>query len=266
MSTTMRAALACAAGAFVGALIALEIAGVFWWVGLLAGAMIGYLGYNPTATVRAIPIAWKAACATGKQGIVGTARFAPAFFAIASTIAGSLYLFGAVIILTSVPEVSLDTFEAIEAMVFHPMTDAIIVIMTLVVAPMAMAAIVTSTMTPPDKLWRYHFFAIYFWYIPRAFYHAALGTPVIANAVGRELVAIALGVPQIAATIGRFAVYLYREIHSDLRTMCAVDAALGASVGYFSGSPAIGAVAGLILGFINYAFVTRCVLKIIPRG
>jgi len=42
-----------------------------------------------------------------------------------------------------------------------------------------------------------------------------------------------------------------------------VDAALGTAVGYFTGNPLIGAVAGGLLGVVNYEIITVRVMKLV---
>lgn len=53
-------------------------------------------------------------------------------------------------------------------------------------------------------------------------------------------------------------------IHSECRTICFVDAALGTGVGLYFGSPILGAVIGGLLGLVNYYVVSIKILKIKP--
>ena len=65
--------------------------------------------------------------------------------------------------------------------------------------------------------------------------------------------------------IGRFVKYFFILIHSDELTLCAVDAAIGASLVYFwfAGSPLTGAVTGGLFGILNYEVVSKRLLKIL---
>lgn len=54
------------------------------------------------------------------------------------------------------------------------------------------------------------------------------------------------------------------NVHSKLRTLCFMDATIGATVGYFCGSPILGAVIGGLLGAINYELVSIRWLKLVP--
>lgn len=38
---------ACAIGSFIGALVALELQPLWWWLGLVIGGLVGYLSYEP---------------------------------------------------------------------------------------------------------------------------------------------------------------------------------------------------------------------------
>jgi hypothetical protein len=61
-----------------------------------------------------------------------------------------------------------------------------------------------------------------------------------------------------ADVLGRFGKVLFKIVHSDLRLVCGIDAAIGAAVGHFVGSAFLGALAGGFLGILNYeAFCIR---------
>lgn len=53
--------IASALGAFIGSLVALQLNAYLWWLGLIAGGLVGYLSYEFKAVLRAIPVAWHAA-------------------------------------------------------------------------------------------------------------------------------------------------------------------------------------------------------------
>lgn len=64
--------------------------------------------------------------------------------------------------------------------------------------------------------------------------------------------------------IWRFFVRTFVYVHSERRTICFVDAALGAMAGFYFGSAIIGMVVGAVLGFVNYEFVSIRWLKLVP--
>ena len=63
---------------------------------------------------------------------------------------------------------------------------------------------------------------------------------------------------------GRFLVRTFIYVHSERRTICFVDATIGAVTGYFMGEALLGAVIGAILGSVNYEIVSIRWLKLIP--
>ena len=64
--------------------------------------------------------------------------------------------------------------------------------------------------------------------------------------------------------LGRFGWQVFIRIHSQKRLICGTDAMIGAGIGYLAGSAIIGALAGALIGLVNYELVTRRWL--IPRG
>jgi uncharacterized membrane protein YeaQ/YmgE (transglycosylase-associated protein family) len=64
---------------------------------------------------------------------------------------------------------------------------------------------------------------------------------------------IALGVA--AKMIGRFIARAFVYVHSKRRTLCFVDATIGAASGFFLGSAVVGAIIGAILGVVNYELI-----------
>src|SRR5437016_6103600 len=54
---------ACAFGATIGTMIALQVNHNVWWLGLAVGFVTGYLSYEFKAVITAVPRAWKAAVA-----------------------------------------------------------------------------------------------------------------------------------------------------------------------------------------------------------
>lgn len=52
MSESFRSFIAGALGALVGSLVALEVSPTFWWIGMVVGGLIGYVGYAPITAWR----------------------------------------------------------------------------------------------------------------------------------------------------------------------------------------------------------------------
>jgi hypothetical protein len=65
--------------------------------------------------------------------------------------------------------------------------------------------------------------------------------------------------------VGKFFMELFQYIHSDVRLLCGMDAAIGAGVGYFAGDMLIGALFGGAFGLLNYKIVRTYIFKISPQ-
>lgn len=63
----------------------------------------------------------------------------------------------------------------------------------------------------------------------------------------------------------RFIVRTFVYVHSERRTICFVDATLGAAFGFLLGSAILGAMIGAVLGIINYEIVSVRWLRLIPK-
>jgi hypothetical protein len=57
---------------------------------------------------------------------------------------------------------------------------------------------------------------------------------------------------------------LFLLIHSEMRLLCLFDAALGSVIGYFAGNVLIGAIAGGVLGVLNFEILSRRILRLVP--
>ena len=83
-------------------------------------------------------------------------------------------------------------------------------------------------------------------------------------AIGEELISIVSAALFVTKEIGCFFARAFRYVHSERRTLCFVDAFLGAIAGFFLGSAILGAGIGAVLGVINYEIVSIRWLKIVP--
>jgi hypothetical protein len=62
-----------------------------------------------------------------------------------------------------------------------------------------------------------------------------------------------------------YTVQLVRLVHSDLRLLCGVDAAVGVLVGWQFGSPLLGTLIGGAFGALSYRIVSMRILKLAPK-
>jgi hypothetical protein len=67
-----------------------------------------------------------------------------------------------------------------------------------------------------------------------------------------------------AKIVWAFIALVFVYVHSARRTICFVDATLGAAIGFSYGSAIIGFVAGFALGVINYEIISVRLLKLAP--
>jgi len=86
----------------------------------------------------------------------------------------------------------------------------------------------------------------------------------IANAMISTASAVVVATRFVGDEMKNFVVRTFIYVHSERRTICFVDAALGALAGFFFGSAAVGAAVGAMLGIINYELVSVRWLKLVP--
>ncbi len=71
--------------------------------------------------------------------------------------------------------------------------------------------------------------------------------------------------PFVWTACRQFFVNGFIYVHSERRTLCFVDATIGASFGFGFGSAIVGAFVGAMLGLVNYEFVSVRMLKLAPK-
>lgn len=91
----------------------------------------------------------------------------------------------------------------------------------------------------------------------------AVHTP---SAIARAVPATINSVRQIVNTLVQFVTDVFVYVHSQRRTICFVDATIGAAIGYTFGSAIIGTIAGALLGVLNYEIVSVRLLRLIPSS
>ncbi|OGZ36037.1 MAG: hypothetical protein A2V60_01840 [Candidatus Portnoybacteria bacterium RIFCSPHIGHO2_01_FULL_39_19] len=73
-----------------------------------------------------------------------------------------------------------------------------------------------------------------------------------------------IGLVKLAKLMTKFIKTIFITIHSEIRLLCGVDAAIGTAIGYFAGNAIIGAIAGGLFGLLNYEVVSRRILRLVP--
>ncbi len=245
---------ACFLGAFIGALVALQLQPQLWWIGLVIGGFAGYLSYEFKAVLRAVPTAYSAARGWRPDGEFWKVkvRNIGIFIGLTQTMLVGLFL---AFVHTPSAAISI-TPESWNAIAL--MTVVMHVMMGLCGFTMPARDRRGEIIYMPDSYSEMNPFKVYLWHLPRATFFAVrwmiVGLP--------QALAFCL---RVAGFLKRFSVFLFREIHSDARLLCACDASIGAAIGYFTGNAVVGGIAGGIFGVLNYEVVSKRLLHIEVR-
>ncbi|MEK7659967.1 MAG: hypothetical protein AAB343_02080 [Patescibacteria group bacterium] len=265
--------LACAFGALIGTLTALEIATRFeygsnlWVIGAFVGGIAAYVAidfrhfcagvahsYRRTIAWRPDLLWWKAlaAMASGVAtmycSIVGASGAVCAYFSDTpmSFAISALYLMFALSVfgaLFSCLLVSASTSGAIDVADREwRLRNTIAIGWTMILYCNPISAVLGSF---------------------RGMKWVAVRTP---SAIARAVSATISSVRYTASTIAQFVAGIFVYVHSQRRTICFVDATIGAAIGYSFGSAIIGAVAGALLGVLNYEIVSVRLLQLVPSS
>lgn len=243
--------LACAFGAGIGSLVALQLSHWFWWLGLLVGGLTGYLSYEWKRVVQAVPQAFRTATSWRSPNHAIVHGFWVGIIA------------WNIMFLLLLPFLIRTLIKPLDPLTLSS-TRQIGALPWLILVPIAVAIICFFVPMLPDEFGRSYMedvdwtktlkrFAfntfpliLLFWHLPRG--------------LGR----LVLLTPKLVRFCKRFAWQMFIRIHSEKRLICGVDAMLGAAIGYMAHHAIIGALAGGIIGLINHAIVTERWLK--PRG
>ena len=242
---TVKVMLAVFVGGFAGAMIALQFTVNFWWIGLMAGGLIGYLAYDPIQAIKAIPTAASTAWKHSSGSLSTYFKFM--FKEWHNLLRGSWLIFLIIFWMFSFLYVA-SGFDSIDGMsfkaafimiasftfIFGQLFGAILSATSLDKTSNAMFTILIKYLNP---------LRVFGYSLPRGLWY------------GRILLL------KFTAT---FTVTLFKLIHSDLRLLCGIDAAIGAAIGYFTINPLLGATIGAAWGLFNYWLISVKLLKLVP--
>lgn len=262
MKNSLKIFVACAAGALIGALTALQLKGWWWLLGMPIGALGGYLFYEGKKVIEAIPKAFKASFAMRRnvpkvaKKIVQEVGFRPfLLLALAVWLIVSLHIKDSVTMITA-NVVFLWLFLLFLAVSFLTMLFSFFsFIFVCVSGDEKMVNFFGEPLSGFEKFSRSQFLVFLkdiclgvvksLWGIIKIPWYLVRGLWWLAKVLFLHL----------PKATGKFVWTVFKLIHSDIRVLCTVDAALGAAVGYFAGSAIIGAAAGGLLGVVSYALV-----------
>lgn len=247
--------MACFFWSIYGALIALQMNPALWWVGMSVGALVGYISLEFMSVIRAVSGAFKSvsvwrpnkfywkAVISGFVGTIGAAQTA--------CLALSMFV---------VAGVKWDAVKYEEWVAFLIVCMGASIISPLFLLPIALDPKDNGdgTYTPSCTYGQTNPVSVIFWWIPNGIWFVAKRTPRILM----RCVPVSYDVARILKVI---LVAVFTEIHSDIRLLCGCDAAIGAMIGYFSGSAIIGGIVGGILGVLDYELVSKRLLHVEAR-
>lgn len=258
---TAQLVVACFLGAFVGTLVALEVAGHFWWLGTLVGALTAYLGCGWREVITAIPRAFRKVV-TWRSTLDFRAALLYGFYTmiIASGVIPLMLLIGVVGDLEAPVTVSQSVINSLVVSVFWCSLVFVAffgVTLRINQSPEAAKEVREKIPTLRKAAWRYNalttpFIVVYFvlwvcvWVLKR-----------LPTAAGRLPTAAGAVVWGIASFCG----LLFLIIHSGRRLTCAAAGATGTAIGYAAGSASVGGLSGALIGLVAYEFVAKRLLK-----
>ncbi|MFH1990358.1 MAG: hypothetical protein ABIJ19_00690 [Patescibacteria group bacterium] len=256
MEKTVKIFFACAAGAGIGSVVALQFVAWLWWLGMLAGGLAGYILYDLQVVLSAIKTAWLQMTDdfSGKATII-------VLKSLSCLVVGALSL-----VLTVVPGLILISWSfggydvadlsfiriAFLAAVFWAILSISIWLSFLMMGDCCNAENNRIAMGFGFLLIRSNPFLFYFYWLPKGIIWLLRRLPGYCC--------------KGAKIIGQFIKTVFVLIHSNERLLCMVDAAIGVVVFHFTGNNIfLGMLAGGALGVINYEVISVRLLKLVPR-
>lgn len=250
---TWRIFVCCLLCAGVGTFISLEINKYFWWVGVLTGGFLGYLSYDSKKVILAIPKAWQVAkgCKIDwhKISIVmkGVGNFFISCFGFSLNASVPLltlfYYFreetGVKFLLFMQTFIFfIAVFAGIESIIFSPRLEELML----------------EINGLGKRLRKANFFRVYFYLLPKGIFWCVKKIPL-------GVITAVKGAGCGSVILVRFIKHLFILIHSERRLLCTTDSAIGTLIGYLCGSIVIGAIAGGVIGILNYELVSKRILR-----
>lgn len=255
--------IACFFGAFVGGITALEIAArfeygsYFWGIGALLGGIVAYFivdfaqvrtgvlrAYNNVVNWQPNLLYWKAVI-VNMTYMMSVTIYVVLFFSLPYSMIGVI------------------SGERVEMVVMSILIVSAIMLIIVLILSLLISLDELSRGENEGREWRYRLKLLRS--IRRNLGHIETLNPVTATCFLAALLWRSLPkLHKIPRLLWNFVLTFVRYIHSERRTLCFIDAALGATVGYYFGSAVIGAVVGAILGVINYELVSVRWLKLSP--
>lgn len=275
---TKKIAIACFVGALIGTAVALSVAPLFWWLGMLTGFGAGYLCYDLKEVREKAPIAWKA---TVKRGpIVLNWLKKPHPFLCLNLVID-------VLVIRFLWWLFLDTGPVAEG---HRVGGIALSLFFSFLACLFILAIIIKLTEESSKkekcYWVSSFFCIggiegyrkiqvTYWNVYRLLLKG-LFTVVLWPALRFIFYKVWASLFRGIWTLICFAAKLFKLIHSHKRVLCGIDSAIGVALTYILlGTKAVtpgqqlmvvicGGIIGAVIGVLNYEIISKRLLHLAP--
>ncbi len=261
----MQIFLACAFGALIGGILAIQLAKFFWplWIlSAVSGGFVAYLSINLQEVIQACVFAWRKTVSwrpnKDKIGLVVLSFLA----GISSAITVGLWFFSCVLL--CVVSSSLNTYEWVANSVI-----LVILLIGSIIIGMLFAFFSSFESIETLRESRPKFQSVlktcnpmngFFLVLLKAAILTIKYSPIILwfviKNIPKTIVAIGQSLVVGSVTIAKIARLVFITIHTELRLLCLCDAAFGAIVGFFTGNVLLGAIVGGLLGVLNFELIS----------
>ena len=272
-----RIVIAVGIGSFTGSYAALQMPR-YWVLGILIGACTGYFAYRPMQVCRSIRRAFVQVFGDGRLGdrqyVLGMLRWS----------LGTVYYFAFPILLA---------FVAGNLYGDHFSFFVLFLVLSIVIGGLALVAragVIASSKDNTGDITRTFFICMlippmnficpllylawaFFTTIPRVaarlprFFsrsdlHVMDRARSIYGSFRSEIRLFAHTLGVIGSDLAKFVKAVYKMIHTDIRKLCMVDAAIGSVLGLALVNPLLGAIIGAAFGAFNYFIISLRVLEL----
>lgn len=245
---TLKIFIACATGSALGTFVSLGLNHQWWPLGLVLGFVTGYLSYEYRQVAAAVSTAWRKVSSwqpDKERWKLAAMLVIPVAGCSLTMILGA---FGPLYLLYLFEGNMMIIYGLLVFTTFVPIVCGVLIPLLLYYSAIPGEQIVECRKLFLDL----NPFRVYLRLVPKY--------------TLRGVIYFIRKVPAIFSlgfSLGwRFLKEFLLIIHSDIRLLCGVDAAIGAAIGYFAGSVMVGLAAGGLFGVLNYEIVSKKLLKI----
>lgn len=255
MNKSLKIFVACFLGAGIGTLTALQLNGYFWWLGLLAGGLVGYLAYEFKKVLEAIPKAWRAVI-TWRPNWKNAGMLLLVWILLTPWM---ILLFG---LMGSLSE-GLEGFKSMALVIC--LTTSLVTFFSTIFVFFFKKTATEEIKETLELLWEFNIVFVFLYYLPVWLIKSAISiAPRIPGFLLKMIVVFSTSIVLFVKALLAFVKTLFIMIHSEIRLLCGIDAAIGATIGYFAGNVIIGAIFGGAIGLLNYEILSKRILHLVP--